>query len=64
VFRTGRRALVQIPAALRHWCALSPGDRVLLIATPAQDTLVVHTMATLHTMVRHHHTILTGGGLR
>ena len=64
VFRTGRRALVQIPAPLRHWCALVPGDRVLLMATPAQDTLVVHTMATLHAMVRLREASLEGGVLR
>ncbi|MEO6088936.1 MAG: hypothetical protein ABIQ18_38075 [Umezawaea sp.] len=50
-FRVPGSALVAIPAAMRHWCRLSPGDRVLLAAAPRQGVLPIHTMAALDWMV-------------
>jgi hypothetical protein len=38
------RACISIPAVLRHRCGLRPGDRVLLAAIPAQDTLAARTV--------------------
>jgi hypothetical protein len=34
VFRLTGQGYVRLPAAVRHWCALLPGDRVLLAADP------------------------------
>ncbi len=53
-FRVPGNTLVTIPAALRHWCGLSPGDRVLLAAAPEQGVLLIHTMAALDRMVVRH----------
>ena len=37
------RAYIAIPAALRRRCGLEPGDRVLLAAVPADDTLTAYS---------------------
>ena len=37
------RAYIAIPAALRRRCGLRPGDRVLLAAAPAADTLTAYS---------------------
>jgi hypothetical protein len=39
------RSCVPIPAALRYRCGLLPGDPVLLIAVPAEDTLTAYSLA-------------------
>ncbi|HEX6342393.1 hypothetical protein [Umezawaea sp.] len=57
-FRVPGNTLVTIPAAMRHWCGLSPGDRVLLAAAPEQGVLLIHTMAALDRMVVRHNTEL------
>jgi bifunctional DNA-binding transcriptional regulator/antitoxin component of YhaV-PrlF toxin-antitoxin module len=57
-FRVPGNTLVTIPAAIRHWCGLSPGDRVLLAAAPEQGVLLIHTMAALDRMVVRHNTEL------
>lgn len=59
-FRLTRRGHVQLPLAVRRWCDLGAGDRVLLAAAPDADVLVVHTMAALDDMVRAFHTRLFG----
>ena len=46
---------VHLPAAARHACRITPGDRVLLAAEPADGVLVVHPLATLDAMVAHFH---------
>jgi len=61
VFRIPANTLITIPAALRRWCGLSTGDRVLLAAAPEQGILLIHTMATLDRMVVSHHANLAGG---
>jgi hypothetical protein len=53
--------LALLPAPLRHWCLLSPGDRVLLVADLERDVLVVHGMATLDRLVLAHHASVFGG---
>ncbi|WNV84710.1 AbrB/MazE/SpoVT family DNA-binding domain-containing protein [Umezawaea sp. Da 62-37] len=57
--QSGRRA--SIPAPIRHWCLLSPGDRVLLVADLERDVLVVHSMTTLDRLVLAHHASVLGG---
>jgi hypothetical protein len=48
------RAYVAIPAALRHRCGLEPGDRVLLAAVPAEDTLTAYSLAVVDQAIRAH----------
>lgn len=56
-----RRGHLPLPAGVRRWCAISPGDRVLLAADPQRHLLLVHTMAALDAMITSFHTT-TGGG--
>ena len=39
------KSYIAIPAALRRRCGLQPGDRVLLAAVPADDTLTAYSFA-------------------
>ena len=48
------RAYIAIPAALRRRCGLRPGDRVLLAAAPAEDTLTAYSLAVVDQAVRAH----------
>jgi hypothetical protein len=43
---------IVIPAALRHRCGLEPGDRVLLAAVPADDTLTAYSLAVVDQAIR------------
>ena len=61
VFALNARGHVPIPAAVRRWCAVGAGDRVLLAAAPERGVLVVHTMAALDAMVVGYHAGLAGG---
>ena len=45
---------VAIPAALRRRCGLRPGDRVLLAAFPARDTLAAYSLAVVDQALRAH----------
>jgi AbrB family looped-hinge helix DNA binding protein len=49
-----KRAHVVIPAALRRRCGLEPGDRVLLAAAPADETLTAYSLAVVHDAIRAH----------
>jgi hypothetical protein len=49
-----RRAYIAIPAALRHRCGLRPGDRVLLAAVPAADTLAAYSLTVVDQAIRAH----------
>jgi hypothetical protein len=49
-----QRAYVVIPAALRRRCGLEPGDRVLLVAFPGEDTLTAYSLAVVHEAIRAH----------
>jgi bifunctional DNA-binding transcriptional regulator/antitoxin component of YhaV-PrlF toxin-antitoxin module len=62
LFRVLAKMLLVIPTAVRRWCALSPGDRVLPAADPERGVLVVHPLATVDRLVRMHHEELFGGG--
>ena len=48
------RAYIAIPAALRRRCGLRPGDRVLLAAVPADDTLAAYSLAVVDQAIRAH----------
>ena len=43
-----RRGYIAIPAALRLRCGLEPGDRVLVAASPADETLTAYSLAVVH----------------
>jgi AbrB family looped-hinge helix DNA binding protein len=45
---------ITIPAALRRRCGLRPGDRVLLAAVPAEDTLAAYSLAVVDQAIRAH----------
>ena len=45
-------AYIAIPAALRRRCGLRPGDRVLLAAVPADNTLAVYSLAVVDLAMR------------
>jgi bifunctional DNA-binding transcriptional regulator/antitoxin component of YhaV-PrlF toxin-antitoxin module len=48
------RAYIAIPAALRRRCGLEAGDRVLLAAIPADDTLTAYSLAVVDQAIRAH----------
>jgi bifunctional DNA-binding transcriptional regulator/antitoxin component of YhaV-PrlF toxin-antitoxin module len=48
------RPYVVIPASLRRRCGLRAGDRVLLAASPGQDTLAAYSFAVLDQALRGH----------
>ena len=47
-----RRGYIAIPAALRLRCGLKPGDRVLVAAVPANETLTAYSLAVVHEAIR------------
>lgn len=51
MFTLARRAHLPLPAAVRRWCGLNPGDRLLLAAAPDPGLLLIHTMRALDAMV-------------
>ena len=61
VFRLTGQGHLRLPATVRHWCALLPGDRVLLAANPGQGRLVVHPPAALDAMITQFHACVLGG---
>lgn len=62
VFSMTGQGHLRLPAMVRHWCGLVPGDRVLLAADPDQRLLVVHPPAALDAMVSQFHADVLGGG--
>lgn len=52
VFAVTGQGHLRLPAGVRRWCALGAGDRVLLVAEPEQDVVVVYPPAALDAMVR------------
>ncbi|MFY1702982.1 hypothetical protein ACN28G_14745 [Micromonospora sp. WMMA1923] len=55
---------LHLPAALRHWCGLRSGDRVLLAADPVDGLLVVHPPVVLDTVLAEVHAAVLGGDRR
>ncbi|WP_444948128.1 AbrB/MazE/SpoVT family DNA-binding domain-containing protein [Micromonospora ureilytica] len=62
VFTVSGQGHLRLPAAVRHWCGLTAGDRVLLAASPPEGLLVVHPPAALDAMVVAAHAGVLGGG--
>lgn len=58
------RPCIVIPAAARSRCGLRRGDRVLLAALPAQDTLTVYSFAVVDQALRAHTPLPGGEGSR
>ena len=61
VFNITSQGHLRLPATVRHWCALVPGDRVMLAANPADGLLVVHPPAALDAMITQFHAAVLGG---
>jgi hypothetical protein len=64
VFRITRPGHVRLPATVRHWCDLTAGCRVLLVADPDAKRLVIHPPGALHAMIVQFHTAVLGGEAR
>jgi hypothetical protein len=63
VFSMSRRGCLRLPANVRHWAQLAPGDRVLLVADPAVGHLVVYPPTVLDAMVAQFQTAVLGGAV-
>ncbi|WFE52964.1 AbrB/MazE/SpoVT family DNA-binding domain-containing protein [Micromonospora sp. WMMD1155] len=61
VFTLTGQGHLHLPAAVRKWCGLKPGDRLLLAADPDGGVLVVHPPAALDAVVAQIHTAALGG---
>jgi len=57
---TGQGHLL-LPAAVRHWCSLAAGERVLLSADPAANSFVVYPPMALDEMVAQSERAVLGG---
>jgi hypothetical protein len=64
VFAMSGQGHVRLPARVRHWCRLATGDRVLLVADPAIQRLVVHPPAALGAMIAVAHAEALGRGVQ
>ncbi|MET7423646.1 AbrB/MazE/SpoVT family DNA-binding domain-containing protein [Dactylosporangium sp. NPDC005555] len=60
VLSINRLGHLQLPVAVRRWCDLAPGDKVLLAAEPDQQLLVIHPPTTLDAMITQAHATLGG----
>jgi hypothetical protein len=56
----GGRGVVALPAAARSMCGIEPGMPVVLLASPAQNMLVVHPASTITRLLAQHHARLEG----
>lgn len=61
VFTVTQQGHLRLPATVRRRCGLAPGDRVLLVAIPERDLLIIHTPAALDDLLTHRHTEVLGG---
>ncbi|MFV2104878.1 hypothetical protein, partial [Micromonospora sp. LOL_024] len=61
VFRLTGQGYLRLPASVRHWCGLTPGDRLLLAADPALGVLVVYSVAALDEFVAQSCAAVLGG---
>ncbi|WP_035862711.1 AbrB/MazE/SpoVT family DNA-binding domain-containing protein [Cryptosporangium arvum] len=59
--RVTSQGFVVLPVALRHWCGLRRGDRVLVVVDPGRGWMVVHPPAALEAMVSAAHSAVWGG---
>nr|BFE56348.1 hypothetical protein GCM10020063_008740 [Dactylosporangium thailandense] len=58
VFQISRTGHLLIPVAVRRWCGLRPGDRILLAGDPDRNMVVVHPPEAIDAMVEQLHAIL------
>ncbi|UOZ05682.1 hypothetical protein [Amycolatopsis sp. WQ 127309] len=58
VFVMPRKPYVVLPAPVRKGCGALAGSRLLLVADPAHDVLIVHPEAAVQAMLRTSHTSL------
>lgn len=61
VFTVTGQGHLLLPAAVRHWCGLAAGERVLLTADPAAKLLVVYPPIALDQMVAQAERAVLGG---
>lgn len=61
VHRVDDRGYLLLPAAVRRWCSLKAGDRLLLAADPAAGVLVGHCFAVLDQLLADVHAAAVGG---
>ncbi|MGC5054837.1 AbrB/MazE/SpoVT family DNA-binding domain-containing protein [Micromonospora sp. DT48] len=61
VFTVTGQGHLLLPAAVRHWCGLAAGERVLLTADPAAKLLVVYPPIALDEMVAQAERAVLGG---
>jgi hypothetical protein len=52
-----RHGHLRLPARIRHACALSPGDRLLVIVTSTPRLLAVYPMAAVEAVLCHQHAL-------
>ncbi|WIX76899.1 hypothetical protein QRX50_36565 [Amycolatopsis carbonis] len=57
-----RKPYVALPAPVRHGCGALAGGRLLLVADPVHDVLVVHPEVAVQAMLRTFHTSLAATG--
>lgn len=55
LFSVDQRSRFIIPAAARHRHAIHPGDRVLLAAASAYNTMIIYPLSALDDMIAHYH---------
>ncbi|MGX7673755.1 AbrB/MazE/SpoVT family DNA-binding domain-containing protein [Plantactinospora sp. DSM 117369] len=61
VHRVDDRGHLFLPGAVRRWCRLTAGDRVLLAADSATGVLMAHPLATLDRILAGVHETVAGG---
>jgi hypothetical protein len=61
VFKLTKEGHIRLPAVVRQWCGLAAGDRVLIVAVPATNRLVVHPPAKIDEMIGQAHDAVFGG---
>jgi bifunctional DNA-binding transcriptional regulator/antitoxin component of YhaV-PrlF toxin-antitoxin module len=55
LFRVDSRSNVFLPAATRDLLGIHPGDRVVLIASPTTDTLLIHPVTVVTALLTQFH---------
>ncbi|MEU7873145.1 hypothetical protein [Dactylosporangium sp. NPDC049140] len=61
VFAVTRQGHLYIPSVVRRRCAISPADRLLIAAEPAERRLVIHPPAAIDAMIADRHRAVLGG---
>jgi hypothetical protein len=63
VFSVTKQGHLRLAATVRHCCGLAPGDRVLLVADPQRDLLIVHPPRALDDLLTPRHAKLLDSDL-